>query len=311
VVEVAWGKGVRFASPDPVEREDQAPDPMEGLARGLVAGIREYFGRTHFKTAVIGLSGGIDSAVVAVLAARALGPERVLGVAMPSQFSSGHSLEDAEALARGLGMPFEVRPIKFLYATALRELSERRGQLLPIAQENLQSRLRGIILMTLSNHYQALVVTTGNKSELATGYCTLYGDMVGALAPIGDLLKTRVYELARYLQAEWGAPIPERTLTKAPSAELRPDQTDQDTLPPYDVLDALLEDYLEKSVPVAELESRYGSNAEAKKPDWVRSILRLVEINEFKRRQGAPVLKVSHKAFGIGRRIPIAKTWDQ
>src|SRR6185437_11924688 len=172
-------------------------------------------------------------------------------------YSSGHSLSDAEELARSLGIPFEVRPIKFLFSQANRELSEGRGKLSDIAQENLQSRLRGVTLMTLSNHYNALVLTTGNKSELATGYCTLYGDMAGALAPIGDLYKTRVYELARYINEAWGKPIPGRCLTKAPSAELRPNQTDQDTLPPYPELDAVLEEYVEKGTPVAEIEARF------------------------------------------------------
>ncbi|MGZ3709416.1 MAG: NAD(+) synthase, partial [Bdellovibrionota bacterium] len=294
-----------WESPTSEGREDDALSDIETLHRALVTGIREYFVRTGFKTAVIGLSGGIDSAVVAVLTAEALGPKNVLGVAMPSQYSSGHSLEDAEILARNLGMPLEVRPIKFLYSQLNRELSEGRGTLAPLAQENLQSRLRGNILMTLSNHYNALVLTTGNKSELATGYCTLYGDMCGAIAPIGDLLKTRVYELARYLNESWGGVIPERSITKPPSAELRPDQKDQDTLPPYADLDALLEAYLEKGVPVSELGKRFGE------APWVREILRKIEINEYKRRQGAPVLKISPKAFGIGRRIPIAKKWDQ
>ena len=300
VLKIEDGQG-SFESPDESGREDARPPEIELLYRGLVSGIREYFARTGFKSAVIGLSGGIDSAVVAVLAAQALGPKNVLTVAMPSQYSSGHSLEDAEILARNLGLPFEVRPIKFMFSVASRELSERRGELAPVALENLQSRLRGVILMTLSNHYNSLVLTTGNKSEMATGYCTLYGDMCGALAPIGDVLKTRVYELARYMNQTLGGPIPERTLSKAPSAELKPNQTDQDTLPPYDQLDALLLEYVEKRTSAAELESRYGS--------WVREVLRKLEINEFKRRQAAPVLKVSPKAFGIGRRYPIAKTW--
>ncbi len=292
------------------EREDQAPADMDILSRALVSGIREYFVRTGFKTAILGLSGGIDSAVVATLAVQALGAKHVLGVAMPSQHSSTHSLEDAELLARNLGMPFEVRPIKFLNSTAVRELSEGRGTLAPIALENLQARMRGLFLMTLSNHYSALVLTTGNKSELATGYCTLYGDMAGAIAPLGDLLKTQVFALARHLNATFGNPIPERTLTKPPSAELRPDQKDEDSLPPYDVLDELLEAYLEKATPVAELEKRFSARVPGK-PDWVGEILRLIEINEYKRRQAAPVLKVSPKAFGIGRRLPIAKVWDQ
>jgi NAD+ synthetase len=255
------------------------------------------------------LSGGIDSAVVAALAARALGPKNVLGVAMPSQYSSSHSLSDAESLAQNLGINFEVRPIKFMNATVTRELSERRGQLAPLALENLQARLRGLVLMTLSNHYNSLVLTTGNKSELATGYCTLYGDMCGALAPIGDLFKTRVYELARFINGNWGAPIPESSITKPPSAELRPDQKDQDTLPPYDLLDAVLEEYVEKGTAVSVIEEQYEKRLPTS--GWVRNLLKMLEINEFKRRQAAPVLKVSRKAFGIGRRIPIAKIWDQ
>ncbi|MFL5812351.1 MAG: NAD+ synthase [Bdellovibrionia bacterium] len=310
VVDVDLEKGsVSFVAPAPAEREDAPPSEIEVLSRALVVGIRDYFQRTGFKTAILGLSGGIDSAVVATLAARALGPRNVLGVAMPSQYSSSHSLADAEALAQRLGINYEVRPIKFMNATVNRELSERRGTLAPIAQENLQARLRGLILMTLSNHYNSLVLTTGNKSELATGYCTLYGDMCGALAPIADLYKTRVYELARYINQTWGELIPESSITKPPSAELRPDQKDQDTLPPYDLLDAVLEEYLEKGTPVSALEEKYGSRLPTQ--GWVRNMLRLLEINEFKRRQAAPALKVSPKAFGIGRRIPIAKNWDQ
>ncbi len=276
------------------------------IHRGLVVGIREYFKRTGFKTVILGLSGGIDSAVVAALAAEALGPQNVLGVAMPSQYSSSHSLEDAEALARNLGLRFEVRPIKFSFSMLNRELGEARGGLAALAQENLQARLRGLTVMTLSNHYNALVLTTGNKSEVAMGYCTLYGDMCGALAPIGDLFKTRVYELSHEINRAAGRElIPARSITKEPSAELRPGQKDQDSLPPYPVLDALLEGYLEKGVAVEELEKQLAPHG-----IQVRDILRAVEINEFKRRQAAPVLKTSPKAFGIGRRMPIAKRWS-
>ncbi|MBC7692476.1 MAG: NAD+ synthase [Methylotenera sp.] len=302
LVEIEPGKSPRFEEPASADREDQAPEELEVLSRALVVGIKDYFTKSGFKMAILGLSGGIDSAIVATLAVKALGPKNVLGVAMPSQYSSTHSMTDAETLAANLGIPFEVRPIKFLFSTANRELAENRGTLAPLAQENLQARLRGIILMTLSNHYNALVLTTGNKSEMATGYSTMYGDMCGALAPIGDVYKTRVFELARKINELWGNPIPENTITKAPSAELRPNQKDQDTLPPYEELDALLEEYIEKAVPVAELVKRFGP--------WARETLKRLEMNEFKRRQAAPVLKVSHKAFGIGRRIPIAKVWE-
>lgn len=312
VLDLEWAKGVvsgiSWESPVAKEREDEPPSEIEGLYRGLVTGIREYFHRTGFKSAILGLSGGIDSAVVAVLAAEALGPQNVLGIGMPSQYSSAGSLEDAELLALRLGIRFEVRPIKFLFSTSSREFSERRGTLAPLALENLQSRLRGLILMTLSNHDNALVLTTGNKSELATGYCTLYGDMCGALAPIGDVLKTRVYELARHINEAHGSPIPERCLTKAPSAELRPDQTDQDSLPPYEILDEILTEYLETNSPVREIERKVGS-AGPQASAWVKDILRRLEMNEFKRRQAAPVLKISSRAFGIGRRIPVAKSW--
>ncbi len=285
---------------------------IEVLHQALVRGIRDYFQRTGFRSAVIGLSGGIDSALIAVLAAEALGSDRILGVAMPSQYSSPGSLADAEALAQNLGIRFQVQPIKFQYSTASRELSSVvGGELAPLAQENLQSRLRGVILMTLSNHYRALVLTTGNKSEIATGYCTLYGDMCGALAPIGDLYKTRVYELSRHINGEFvkqgrPAPIPESSITKDPSAELRPDQKDQDTLPPYADLDELLTRYLEGGESIEKLEKDFDSRV---KPGWVRDILRMVENQEFKRRQAAPVLKISGKAFGLGRRMPIAKRW--
>ncbi len=290
----------------------QSVPEIEVLHQALVRGIRDYFQRTGFRSAVLGLSGGIDSALIAVLAVEALGAERVLGVAMPSQYSSSGSLADAEALARNLEIRFQVQPIKFQYSTVSRELSSAvGGELAPLAQENLQSRLRGVILMTLSNHYRALVLTTGNKSEIATGYCTLYGDMCGALAPIGDLYKTRVYELSRHINdtfAKQGrpAPIPESSMTKAPSAELRPDQKDQDTLPPYADLDELLMRYLEGGESIERLEKDLDSRV---KPGWVRDILRMVENQEFKRRQAAPVLKISGKAFGLGRRMPIAKRW--
>jgi NAD+ synthetase len=310
VVSVLGPSSPTFEIPSPEGREDESPSEIEILTRGLVTGIREYFKRTGFKKAIIGLSGGIDSAVIAVLATQALGAKNVLGVAMPSQYSSSHSLEDAEILASKLGIRFEVRPIKFLFSTSSRELAEGRGSLAPVALENLQSRLRGVMLMTLANHDSSLVLTTGNKSELAMGYCTMYGDMAGALAPIGDVFKTRVYELARYMNQIWGNPIPERTLIKPPSAELRPNQTDQDTLPPYEVLDELLSEYIENGTPIAELEERFSAHSIGNF-NSIHEILGRLEINEYKRRQAAPVLKVSRKAFGIGRRVPIAKVWDR
>lgn len=297
-VQVAWESP---SAPDPTE--------LEVLHLGLVSGIREYWTRTGFKKAILGLSGGIDSAVVAALAVEALGPEAVIGVAMPSQYSSSHSYEDAEEIAKYLGIPLEVRPIKFLFSTALREFSEGRNPLAAIAQENLQSRLRGLVLMTLSNHDGSLVLTTGNKSEIAMGYCTLYGDMCGALAPIGDLYKTEVYSLAaeinrRHQRGLSSIRIPERSLTKPPSAELRPNQTDQDSLPPYEELDAVLRIYLESEKSVAEIQKRFPEKA------WIPDALKKLELNEFKRRQAAPILKVSRKAFGVGRRVPIAKRWE-
>lgn len=305
-VDLNTGKA-KIEAPAAGEREDEAPSEIEVLSRALVVGIRDYFERTGFKTAILGLSGGIDSALVATLAAKAIGPRNVLGVAMPSQYSSSHSLADAEALAKNLGINYEVRPIKFMFATASREIGEARGgQLAPLALENLQARLRGLTLMTLSNHYNSLVLTTGNKSEIAMGYCTLYGDMCGALGPIGDLFKTRVYELSHYINSKWGNPIPDSSLTKPPSAELRPGQKDEDTLPPYSILDVVLEEYVEKGTAVTQIEEKYG-----KKLPSLRQILRTLELSEYKRRQAAPVLKISPKAFGIGRRIPIAKIWDQ
>ena len=274
-----------------------APSEMEVLALGLVDGIKSYFKRTGFSQALIGLSGGIDSALVAVLAVRALGAKNVHGIAMPSQYSSDHSLEDAQILARNLGMTLETQSIESAFGALGSQIAKLRfGKLADLASENLQSRLRGLILMTVSNHENRLVLTTGNKSEIAMGYCTLYGDMVGALAPIGDLYKTEVYALSTWINEHWGHPIPERSITKAPSAELRPNQTDQDSLPPYEVLDPILRSYLEEGQPVSK---------------ETASLIRTLERNEYKRRQAAPALKTSAKAFGIGRRIPVAKVWDQ
>lgn len=283
------------------------PEQYELVAQGLVLGIKDYFRKTGHKKAIIGLSGGIDSAVVCTLAVRALGAQNVLGIAMPSQHSSSHSLEDADLLAQNLGIGFEVKPIKFFNSVILMDLEKSAGSLIDLAKENLQARLRGLVLMTLANQKSALVMTTGNKSELAMGYCTLYGDMVGAVDPIGDLFKTQVYALSHWINENWGAPIPKRSIEKAPSAELKPNQKDQDTLAPYEVLDAMLEEYTVGRESLSELEKKYDKQYQS---GWVKRMIQMLEMNEYKRRQSAIVLKVSPKAFGVGRRIPVAKRWN-
>jgi NH3-dependent NAD+ synthetase/predicted amidohydrolase len=303
------GQGALSASSVVADLSRSPEDEWEILSQGLIVGIRDYFLRTGFKRAVLGLSGGIDSALVAVLAVAALGSENVLALAMPSQYSSSHSLEDAEILAKKLGIRLEVRPIKFAFSTLSRELSEDRGQLKSVALENLQSRLRGTILMTLANQDSSLVLTTGNKSEIAMGYCTLYGDMNGALAPLGDLYKTQVYLLVQYWNQSRGDVIPARILSKAPSAELRPNQTDQDSLPPYEVLDRFLLNYLEENLPLKRLEVLLKDQLPASGVGSVQDLASRVNLNEYKRHQSAPILRVSKKAFGLGRRVPIAKKY--
>ena len=284
-----------------VHGENPATKEIKLVARALETGIRDYFKKSGFKQAIVGLSGGIDSAVIATLAARALGPENVVGITMPSKYSSTHSIDDSETLARNLGIHFGLASIKFVNSALLMELRNHfRGLPEDETEENLQARLRGTIVMAVANKIKALVITTGNKSEMAVGYCTLYGDMCGALAPLGDLYKTKVYELARYLNTE-GAVIPESSLTKAPSAELRPNQTDQDNLPPYETLDAILEWHVEKGKG-PDFITAQGFDAAI-----VKKVLRLVKISEFKRRQAAPVLKLTAKAFGIGRRYPVVR----
>ncbi|MBI5067945.1 MAG: NAD+ synthase [Deltaproteobacteria bacterium] len=277
------------------------------VLRGLVLGLRDYARKCGFRGAVIGLSGGIDSALTACLAAEALGRENVLGVAMPSRYSSGHSREDAALLARALGIRFHEIPIEPMHAAFQAQLEGSMGEpLSDLAAQNVQARIRGQILMALSNHHGLLCLSTGNKSELAVGYCTLYGDMAGGLAVIGDLPKTLVYRVSRQANRRAGAQlIPERTFVKPPSAELKPDQTDQDSLPPYDVLDDILAAYIEERMAAAEIVAR-GHD-----PETVRRVLRMVVGSEYKRRQAAPVLKVTGKAFGEGRRIPIAHGWRE
>jgi NAD+ synthase (glutamine-hydrolysing) len=266
-----------------------------------VLGTRDYLRKCGFRKAIVGLSGGIDSALVAAIAVEALGSENVRGVGMPSEFSSAGSVTDAEKLARNLGIAFSTVPIREIYDGFSKSLEPFfKGTEFGLAEENLQPRIRGSLLMALSNKTGALVLTTGNKSEMACGYCTLYGDMVGALAVIGDVYKTEVYELSRWVNREREV-IPEDTLTKPPSAELRPGQKDTDSLPPYDVLDPIVRAYLEDYRSAEEIVRSQGVELEL-----VRKVIRLVELSEYKRQQAAPVLKVSRKSFGMGRRFPIA-----
>ena len=275
----------------------------ELLHDALALGIRDYLGKCGFKAAVIGLSGGIDSAVSACLAVAALGAENVRGVAMPSQYSSPGSVDDARALAENLGIQFDVIPIKKAFDTLKAELSPTfKGRPEDVTEENMQARLRGLILMSISNKFGSLVLTTGNKSELAVGYCTLYGDMCGGLAVISDVPKTMVYRLANWINREHEL-IPQATIDKPPSAELRPDQKDEDSLPPYDILDGILERYVVQGNSVLEI---IGDGYD---DQTVQRIARLVDLNEYKRRQAAPGLKVTSKAFGVGRRIPVAQRY--
>jgi NAD+ synthase (glutamine-hydrolysing) len=277
------------------------PNQEEQLYRALVLGVRDYVAKCGFKSVVLGLSGGIDSALVAVIAAEALGAANVWGVSLPSRHSSGHSLADAAQLARKLGIRYDVLPIAdpVLQAeTVLGPLFVDRAA--DLTEENIQSRMRGLLLMALSNKFGPLVLTTGNKSELAVGYCTLYGDMCGALAVIADVLKTEIYELANWINREEEI-IPWNTIRKPPSAELRPDQTDQDSLPPYDVLDRILRHYVVDESDPKMLEG------EGIAPEIVRDVLNKITFSEYKRRQAAPGLKVSPRAFGMGRRVPIAQ----
>ena len=267
----------------------------------LSLGIRDYVHKCGFQSVILGLSGGIDSALVAVLAADALGPENVLGVAMPARYSSPGSLQDAAALARNLGIRHEVLPIEPAFLAVEKQLEKVFAGMKPNeAEENVQSRLRGLTLMALSNKFGALVLTTGNKSEMAVGYCTLYGDMDGALAPIADVLKTDVYKIARWVNREREI-IPLNSIVKPPSAELRPGQTDQDSLPPYETLDAILELFVVKNLSQPEIIAR-GFAAET-----VKDVVNKINFSEYKRRQAAPGLKISPRAFGMGRRIPIAQ----
>ena len=285
----------------PAESAVVIQDEIALTWQALVLGTRDYVRKCGFRKAIIGLSGGIDSALVAAIAVEALGAENVQGVGMPSDFSSTGSVSDAEMLAKNLGIAFSILPIREIYTQFTGALSPAfEGTPFGLAEENLQPRIRGSLLMALSNKTGALVLTTGNKSEMACGYCTLYGDMVGALAVIADVYKTEVYDLSRYVNREREV-IPNDTLTKPPSAELRPGQKDTDSLPPYEVLDPILRAYIEDYSSVEEI-----AQGQALELELVRKVIRLVEISEYKRQQAAPVLKVSRKSFGMGRRFPIA-----
>ena len=283
----------------------QAPAPheddTEAAYRALVLGTRDYVRKCGFSKALVGLSGGIDSALVAAIAKEALGAENVMGIGMPSPYSSAGSIDDSRRLAANLGIRFELIGISGLFSQYTRALEPLfTGLPADATEENIQARIRGGLLMALSNKFSALVLTTGNKSEMAVGYCTLYGDMVGALAVIGDLVKTRVYAVCRWLNRD-GEVIPKAILEKPPSAELRPDQKDTDSLPPYEVLDPILEAYVERYETPEQIAQAHGFSLEL-----VQQVVRLVERSEYKRQQAAPVLKVTSKSFGMGRRFPIA-----
>jgi NAD+ synthetase len=275
----------------------------EKVYRALVLGLRDYLHKCGFKSAVLGLSGGIDSALTAVIAAEALGHENVRGISLPSEFSSAGSLQDARLLAEKLGIRHDVISIQSTVVAAkaaLKGIFEGRKE--DTTEENLQARVRGLMLMALSNKFGSLLLTTGNKSELAVGYCTLYGDMCGGLAVISDVPKTMVYRISNWVNRETEI-IPRDSIIKPPSAELRANQTDQDSLPPYEVLDAILEEYVVHCRSSAEIIQRGYDEA------TVRRVVRLIDFNEYKRRQAAPGLKVTSKAFGVGRRIPIAQRY--
>ena len=290
-----------------------APVDEELVYKALVLGLRDYMHKCGFKSAVLGLSGGIDSALVACLAVAALGKENVHGISLPSQYSSQGSLDDAAILARNLGIRYDIVAIKPVFEQCKEQLKEVfAGRAEDVAEENLQARIRGTLLMAMSNKFGSLLLTTGNKSELAVGYCTLYGDMNGGLAVISDVPKLMVYRLSKWINSDAASRaggekeiIPDASITKAPSAELRPDQKDQDSLPPYEILDAILEAYVVHAKSPREIIAAGFDEA------TVRRVVRLIDLSEYKRRQAAPGLKVTTKAFGVGRRVPVAQKYRE
>ena len=287
-----------------IEISEKKESTESDLEKALVLGLRDYVHKTGFSKGLIGLSGGIDSAVTAVLAVKALGKENVIGISLPSKISSDHSKEDARILAQNLGIEFHTLPIQSLVNSASIELEPLfAGLKQDVTEENLQARSRGLLLMSISNKLGALLLTTGNKSELAVGYCTLYGDMCGGLAVIADLPKSKVFSLARFINTDKEI-IPFNTIEKPPSAELRPDQVDSDSLPPYDELDSILHAYVEEGKSIDTIVST-GHQLQT-----VERIVRLVDLNEYKRKQSAPTLKTTPLAFGVGRRMPIVQKYN-
>lgn len=282
-------------------------DEVEACYEALVVGTRDYIRKCGFSKVIIGLSGGIDSSITAALAVDAVGKENVIGVGMPGPYSSEHSVTDARDMAQALGIRFEIASINDAYHTMVKSLQPLFAGYKPdVTEENIQSRLRGVTLMAMSNKFGALVLTTGNKSELAVGYCTLYGDMCGGLAVISDVPKTLVYQISRVANRRHNNAIPENVFTKPPSAELRPDQKDTDSLPEYDVLDTILKAYVEDMHAPRQIAEEHGLDLKL-----VRDIINKVDRNEYKRQQAAPGLKVTTKAFGMGRRFPIAQKFSE
>lgn len=307
VVKLGESAATRRKPPLPEPTSARKLEEEEEIYLALVTGVRDYVHKNGFQKVVLGLSGGIDSALTATIATDALGPENVVGVTMPSQYSSSASVTDSQTLAQNLGILFLQIPIREIFETYLRELAPHfADRPADVTEENLQARIRGNLLMALSNKFGWLVLATGNKSELSVGYCTIYGDTVGGYAVLKDVPKTLVYRLARWRNRKAGRDlIPESILTKAPSAELRPGQTDQDTLPPYEILDGIIEAYVEKDLSYREIVA-LGYD-----PDTVRAVLRMIDAAEYKRRQAPPGVKITPRAFGKDRRMPITNRYRE